>query len=43
MGQLESMFDRDEGGQGEEQQEGEGMAAEQMQKAKERPKSLMVS
>ena len=39
MGQLESIFERDEEGQ----KEGEGMAAEQMQKAKERPKSLMVS
>ena len=45
MGQLESIFDRNEEGQGEgEEQGGEGMAPpEQMQKAKERPKSLMVS
>lgn len=45
MGQLESIFDRDEEGQGEgEEQGGGGMAPpEQMQKAKERPKSLMVS
>ena len=45
MGQLESIFDRDEEGQGEgEEQGGEGMTPpEQMQKAKERPKSLMVS
>lgn len=45
MGQLESIFDRDEEGHGEgEEQGGGGMAPpEQMQKAKERPKSLMVS
>ena len=40
MGQLESIFERGEEGQ---EEAGEGMAAEEMQKAKERPKSLMVS
>jgi hypothetical protein len=44
MGQLESIFNRDEEGPEGEEQGGEGgMAPEQMQKAKERPKSLMVS
>jgi hypothetical protein len=44
MGQLESIFNRDEEGpEGEEQGGGGEMAPEQMQKAKERPKSLVVS
>ena len=45
MGQLESIFDRDEEGQGEREEQGGGEIAppEQMQKAKERPKPLMVS